>query len=308
MANDREVTVTEDWLARELGDRFAVTVAPSDMQLSFRVWRWIAHLPGDLMVLVADNPSARERLGRERRVLARLAERVTAQVPPIVFASDDDAIQVRRKIAGIQVGGGPEPEIGASPLGVRLADDLGRTFAEIHTAFSKDERRDVGLKRVHVLPSADALADMFAGRLDDRRARDGLDVTLRHYRDIAVPDHDLVVVHGDPWGGNFAVDETTGALNAIFDFEDIGIDDRNMDLRFLSSFGGDFEQRALARYADTAKAEPSRHRILLYHIVSAYEALGLAFEEQDETRIAMRWGWINHVLDGPIHEFAAYGP
>ncbi len=307
MANDRDVTVTEDWLARELGDNFAIDVAPSDIQLSFRWWRWIAHLPDDLMVLVADSEEATQRLGRERRVLGRLAERLSVQVPPIIFFSDDDAIQVRRKIAGMQVGGGPEPEIGASALGVRLADDLGRTFAEIHTAFSEGERRELGLKRVNILPSADALADMLAGRLDDPRVRDGLDLTLSHYRDVAVPDHDLVVVHGDPWAGNFAVDETTGALNAIFDFEDVGIDDRNMDLRYFSSFGSDFEKRALARYARTAKAEPSPHRILLYHIVSAFEALGHAFEEQDESRIAMRWGWVNHVLNGPIHRLASFG-
>ncbi len=307
MADDLEVTVTEDWLARELGDRFAITVAPSDIQLAFRWWRWIAHLPDDLMVLVADNGQARQRLGRERRVLERLAGRVTAQVPPTIFFSDDDAIQVRRKIAGMQVGGGPEPEIGASALGIRLAEDLGRTFAEIHSAFSVGERRDLGLAAANILPDADVVAERLAGRLDDQRAKDALDLTLGHYRDIAVPDHDLVVVHGEPWGGNFAVDATTGALNGIFDFEGIGIDDRNMDLRYLSSFGKDFERSALARYARTATAEPSPHRILLYHIVSAFDGLADSLDDQDERMIGIRQRWINHVLDGPIHDLAAYG-
>ncbi len=257
------------------------------------------------MVWIADSSEAAERLRREHAVLDLLQDRVSFGIPEVVFTNADGSLQVRRKIAGVQVGGGPEPVIGASPRGPQLAKDLGHAFAELHQAVTLDECDALGIGRANNLPAADWLEEQLSGRLDDLAVIKALELVIGHYRRISVPKQDLVLCHSDPWGGNMAVDEETGALNALFDFEDAAIDDRNMDLRYFASFGDDFKRRALIAYTEVADAPPSTLRIDVYHMVDAFSCLADALAGDDARMISIRWRWIRAILAGPIDDLPA---
>ena len=298
---DEASTVTETGVARSLREEFGINVAPERISLEWRSWRWLAHLPDDRVAYIAGTMDSAKRLAKENAVLNLLKDRVSFGIPFVEFSSSSDRLQVRRKIPGIQVGGGPEKVFGNSKLGPRLASDLGRAFAELHQALGPDECEAMGIGQGSTLPLAHDLERRLSNKLPEPDEADALSFVLTRYRTLEIPKKDFVFTHGDPWGGNFAVDPETGALNGLFDFEEMAIDDRNLDLRYLHSFGIDFKDRAIAAYARSASGSPSAERMNLYHLVSAFDALANALHAKDEELIANRRRWvtasINELLD-----------
>lgn len=294
---DASRIITEEKVALSLQKEFGIRLAPDTIRLERRSWRWVAYLPSNLLAYIADTAEAAQRLAREHAVLNLLNDRVSFSTPVVEFSSSDDWLQVRRKIPGVQVGGGPEKRIGNSSIGPRLASDLGRAFAELHQAINLEECGALGIGRGGALPSPDELEGRLSGRLAERNVANALKSVLTHYRKLEIPPRDLVFTHGDPWGGNFAVNPKTGALNGLFDFDEMTTDDRNIDLRYLHSFGLEFKSRALTAYAQISGAAPSTNRISLYHLVSAFEALAHAFNLGDESMIARRQRWVRASIE-----------
>jgi aminoglycoside phosphotransferase (APT) family kinase protein len=280
--------ISGETLARVLAKELGLVVAPEEVHLEHRYWRWVVRLPGDLIAFVAGSTDAASQLARERGVLDLLRERVTFATPSIIYCSGDNRLQVRRMVSGIQIAGEPEPAIVP-----RLARDLGRAFAELHGAIDADACRALGIGRGRALPSPVRLEARFAGKPMESHVADALAILLDRYRQLDVPPQDVVFTHGDPWGGNLAVDPDTGALNGLFDFDEMGFDDRNIDLRYLSSFGTGFEARALKSYEQASGKTPSARRIGLYHMISAFDALADALEAGEPDMIAIRRRWVD---------------
>lgn len=289
-------TVTEKSVARSLRTEFGVKIAPGRIRLEWRSWRWLAHLPDNRVAYIAETKNAAQRLAREHTVLDLLKVRVSFGIPVVEWAGIGGWLQVRTKIPGIQVGGGPERQVGRSKIGPRLASDLGHAYAELHQSLTLEECEALGIGIGGTLPAAIELEQRLPDRLIEREVADVLEIVLDRYARIEIPKSDLAFCHGDPWGGNFAVDPETGALNGIFDFDEMAIDDRNLDLRYLHSFGKVFKDRAIAAYAQSAERPPSAERISLYHWICALDALAKALLTQDVVLIAKQDRWVRESM------------
>jgi aminoglycoside phosphotransferase (APT) family kinase protein len=151
-----------------------------------------------------------------------------------------------------------------------------------------------------ILPLPDVLAARLKGRIPDSEIRRTFDLLLERYRAVEVDPADIVLVHGDIWGGNLAVDLDTGALNGLFDFADAGLADRHLDLMYIHSFGAAFTERLFASYAERAKCTVSRQRTALYHAIAAFTALA----DTEESKLEQRRRWVAEVCAGPIARMA----
>jgi aminoglycoside phosphotransferase (APT) family kinase protein len=216
-------------------------------------------------------------------------------------------LQFRSPVVGSQLAGnGRERAFADSPAGERLASELGRTIGELHCAFNLPEMEALGLSAASpTLPPAAALRQKLAGRVapDISETCDSL---IQRYAETKPNTADIVLVHGDLWGGNIAVDLSTGALNGIFDFEDAGLADRHIDLMYLHSFGDRFVERAFLAYSEKVGLPISKSRTALYHAVAALAALANTAEGTDDQLLQQRQRWVRAVCEGPIAKIALY--
>lgn len=260
--------------------------------------RWIVRLPGNRLALVPDNASAAARLAREARLLRLLAPRVSFGLPSIQYDGPD--LQLRGLVPGIQVGGeGRERAFAAGPQGMRLADDLGRALAQLHSALTTEEAEKFGPANIDTLPTADVLRGRLQGTLPDTRTANAFDRLLDLYRDYAPHQADIVLAHGDLWAGNMAVDPETGALNGLFDLDDAGLADRHVDFMYFHSFGDAFTQRALAVYVAAGRSA-SWEQVAIYHAVAAFAALADTRGKGEDHLLQRRLDWVRDVCHGPI--------
>lgn len=297
--------ITPESVSRVLSDLAGMAVPPELIELERRAWRWIAHLPGDLIAWVPADIGGAERLAREGRLLQFLAGKVSFGLPSVYYFDPDLRLQVRRKIPGAQLGGGgKEPDFGALSQGLRLGDHLGRALGEFHRAVSPAEATKLGFEARNLLPEADELHSRLKGKLPDRQIAGTFERLLDAYRACKPPSHDIVLIHGDVWGGNMAVDLDSGALNGLFDFDDACIADRHFDFMYAHSFGEGFRERAFTAYAQAAGAKLSARRTALYHAVSAFAALADTRNKGQTYMLAERKMWVESVCRGPVSELA----
>jgi aminoglycoside phosphotransferase (APT) family kinase protein len=191
------------------------------------------------------------------------------------------------------------------PQGVRLAEDLGRALAEIHTAFTAAETRALDCVETEpLLPPPDALAARMGNRLTDPHIARTFAVLIERYRGVKPAPADIGLVHGDIWGGNLAVDLETGALNGLFDFADAGIADRHLDLMYIHSFGPAFAERLFDTYTARTGFAISRQRTALYHAIAAFSALAETVDEGNDRLLEQRHRWVAAVCNGPVARMA----
>jgi|AraplaMF_Col_mMF_1032025.scaffolds.fasta_scaffold00117_16 hypothetical protein len=293
--------VTPETVAAALQQHVGMTVAPEAIDLQYRDWRWVAILP-DSIVFIADRPEHAARLRRESRLLQLLGSRVDFHLPRIHAFDPGLGLEVRGRVPGDQLGGdGRERRFADLPQGARLADALGTTLAQLHAAVSVAEASALGFSTGQsILPPPEVLASHLEGRIPDPEFRRAFDALMERYRAHAVDPADIVLVHGDIWGGNLAVDLETGALNGLFDFADAALADRHIDLMYIHSFGAAFTERLFASYAERAKCTVSRQRTALYHAIAAFTALA----DTEESKLQQRRRWVAEVCTGPIARMA----
>jgi aminoglycoside phosphotransferase (APT) family kinase protein len=293
--------VTPQTISAALERAMGLAILPDRIALEWRDWRWMAHLPRDLIAWIPIDPSGAEQLGREGKLLRLLESRVSFGLPSMKHC--EPRIQVRRRIPGIQVGGdGRERAFAALPQGARLADDLGRALGSLHSAVTPAETSSLRLTQRGILPGARALRDRLDGKLLDQTIEDVFVRLLALYDQLEIPDDDIALIHGDLWGGNLAVDAESGALNGIFDFDNAGIGDRHLDLMYVHSFGEVFRERVFAAYAATSGFELSVQRTALYHAISAVAALADAHDKGEGIAECTRW--VADVCHGPVGRLA----
>jgi aminoglycoside phosphotransferase (APT) family kinase protein len=291
--------ITPETVSSALQTVAGLTVPPGELRLERRHWRWVARLPDQVLVFIPDSATAVERLGREGRLLQLLASRVSFGVPRV----DDTgpSLQVRTIVPGEQVGGeGRERAFADLPQGMRLADDLGRALGELHGALTKEQAEEIGLAYADPLPDAEALRVRLVGKLSDPLFAAVFTRVLELYRETEPPSADIVVTHGDVWGGNMAVDLETGALNGLFDFDDAALADRHVDFMYVHSFGDQFARRALAAYARETGQELSWQRTAVYHAAAAFAALADMRGKGEDYLLQRELDWVSDVCRGPI--------
>ena len=279
---------------------YAADGAP--LRPEFRSWRWVAVLSGRRIAFFADDPQAAERLGRERALLELLGRRVRHfAVPAVEHVSPSGRLQVRRMVEGTEVPGGygRDRALGASAVGQRFANELGRALAELHGSVTPAEAEALGLPtREPFRPAADQLRRRLRGRLPDPALESVLDAAMDAYAALDEEDVGHVLTHGDVGLHNLAVDPGAGRLVGIFDFEAAALGDRHIDLYGLHSYDDAFVGRALDAYAAESGARPSERRAALHHLFGAFEALANELERGDPYWVDRRLRWVHDALAG----------
>ena len=291
--------VTPETISAALRSRAGLIIPPSEIRLEQRHRRWIARLRDNGLILAADNASAAARLAREGKLLRLLGSRVSFGLPSIQY--DGPGLQVRILIPGAQVGGeGRERDFAAHPQAMRLANDLGAALAQLHRSLSREEAEAFGLANIETLPTADALRARLGGKLPDSLTANAFSRLLELYSAYQPRDDDVVLCHGDLWGGNMAVDLDTGALKGLFDLDDAGLGDRHVDFMYFHSFGDAFTRRALAAYSPEAGQSASWEQVAIYHAVAAFGALADIRGKGEDHLLQRRRDWVRDVCHGPI--------
>lgn len=232
-------------------------------------------------------------------MLQLLGSRVSFGLPSIEY--DGPGLQVRALVPGAQIGGeGRERAFAILPQAERLASDLGCALAQLHRALTREETAEFGPANIDTLPAADVLRTRLDGKLPNPTAASAFDRLLDLYRAYAPSDDDLVLAHGDLWGGNMAVDPDTGALKGLFDLDDAGLADRHVDFMYFHSFSDTFTRRALAAYTAEGGKPIRWKQVAVYHAVAAFEALADIRGKGDDHLLQRRLDWIRGVCDGPI--------
>jgi aminoglycoside phosphotransferase len=298
--------ITPETISAALREHARLDISPDAIKLERRAWRWLAHLPDGRLLFITDNPAGAAQLGRETKLLQLLAARVSFGLPGIHDLDPTLGLQLRTLVPGAQLsGGGRERDFARLPQGVRLAEDLGRALAEIHGAFTRAELQALGFTEAEaVLPQADALDTRMGDRLTDPHIAATFAALLDRYRSVKPIEKDVVLVHGDIWGGNIAVDLETGTLNGLFDFADAGLADRHLDLMYIHSFGDAFAERLFAAYEGETGTRISRPRTALYHAIAAFSALADTANKGEDDLLDQRRRWVADVCRGSIAQMA----
>jgi aminoglycoside phosphotransferase (APT) family kinase protein len=300
--------VTPETVSRALLERAGLAVSPGSIRLERRRRCWIGHLPDDLLVAIPEDAAGAARLFREGRLLELLAARVAVALPRVRPTDDVVGWQIRTRVPGAQIGGdGRERAFAARPQGMRAADELGRALAEIHGAVTVVAAAALGFATIHPLPDAALLCNRLDGKVPDQLVATTWRKLVERYAALEPPSSDVVLVHGDVWGGNLAVDLASGALNGLFDFDDAGLADRHTDFTYLPSFGLDFTERALSAYERFAGGGVSRQRTALYHAIAAFAALADTRGKGQAYLRRERLEWVSEVCRGPIAALALAG-
>jgi hypothetical protein len=269
------------WLAERLRVALGIAVSVSDLELSWREWRWLALLPAHV-VFVAPDAAGWRRLEVEASLLARLCG-LGPWIPRVLARDEDARMQVRARIDG--VGGhaieamvfGADARLRAvqryandcpiTAAGERLAGELGAALAGVHGSISAEQGCALGLPANIEAVDFDAVALTLREHVGVPLLLAALDHARRW---VAALRPDLAVTHGDPNMHNVLADPATGALLGLIDFGDANVAHRWEDLRYLHSNGVPFVRRALRAYAEVAGVSVDEREIGRYHVVSAF--------------------------------------
>jgi Ser/Thr protein kinase RdoA (MazF antagonist) len=249
---------------------------------TWRNWRWVT-VEADRVVFRATDDAGWLRLEREAEVIERF-RRAGACVPAV--HSRARPVQTRELIAGLSGEGVERLVFGTSELagveryrddcpltsaGARLAAELGRALAVMHGAIHVSDARKLGVERFAPVLSAGPL------RLVERAMAW-----------LAVRAPEEVVVHGDPHLHNMAVDEQTGALRGLFDFDELAVADRAWDLRYLHSNGLPFARAALKAYSEAG--QPIDEAVVArFHVIAALDHFNFVAPTAERFPAIERW-------------------
>lgn len=206
-------------------------------------------------------------MSMQRRVLARVAPRVSFAVPRPVGPLDAD-IDLRIPAPGMTGGTHHERLLREPALLARTAEWMGRSLAELHGALTKTELDSLVVPPAPWPYLANELERGVAAHLEGP-PRERAHEAIRRWR--ARPKEADVLVHGDFASHNFAFDPKSGMPTGVFDFHGGGRGPRMIDFAYLPSYGDDATRRALVAYGDHA---PAIEDVRLAHAVVALSFLG----------------------------------
>ncbi|MDE0537203.1 MAG: aminoglycoside phosphotransferase family protein [Rhodospirillales bacterium] len=270
---------------------------PADFALEWRAWRWVGVWRGRCAVFAAPNEHSRRKLQIEGAVLETLQGRMSFRIPRVLLASDRGDIQVRSMVPGVQITElDPDRGMDNPLLSRELARDVGLAYGELHRAINVEEARALGVPARSEFSEIDGVVKRLSDALAGHGQREFLFAAAAKLKELPAGHEFLSFTHGDPWGGNFAVDEQTGRLNGLFDFDETAIDDWHCDLRYLYSFGREFRQHAESAYAEATGNRPSTERTAIYHALSAFLALDRELMRDESIHLDRRTKWVERCV------------
>ncbi|MCA9651578.1 MAG: phosphotransferase [Myxococcales bacterium] len=283
-------------------------VASYEAELRWRSWRWQLRLPSHVG-FVAIDAEGWERLEREHALLGALRSPLGDRLPRVVLHDPERRIHLRERVMGRcgheiehMVFGSTlvpsselryHPACPLSPAGSRLAEELGRTLAQLHGALGVEQARGLGLPAPDLEPTLELVGWVLARHVSDPVLRRGFARVRRWWAERYSA---RVLVHGDPHAHNLVVEPGTGALRALLDLEDAQLATREMDLRYLCSFGLPFARQALTAYRETAGTDIEEAEVWRFHVCSAFEHL--AWVSPDHPRFSQIVSWARAAVLG----------
>jgi aminoglycoside phosphotransferase (APT) family kinase protein len=106
--------------------------------------------------------------------------------------------------------------------------------------------------------------------------------------------HAPVLAHRDVHAHNLAVDQDSGALVGLFDFEEAAVAHRAEDFKYLPSFGPTFTEVAVDAYAGAGGCPPSTEQVGRFHFLAALEHF--LFFDEDSPRWPQIVAWSRRAL------------
>jgi aminoglycoside 2''-phosphotransferase len=112
-----------------------------------------------------------------------------------------------------------------------------------------------------------------------------------------LPSGPTTFCHGDPWFGNFLVDERS-RLVALLDFEDACIGDPALDLAAVFHLPGTVAEDVVVRYLAILGVEDSiRERIALHRVIREVAGLAYVLRNDQREEIDVTVGRLRRLLD-----------
>jgi hypothetical protein len=253
--------------------------ASRDVKVGDRYGFHIVRLAGDLMAYVAKDDASWEKLALQRRMLARVAQRVSFRVPrPVGDVDTRGPIDLRERVPGATGPRFHDRIMNDAALRARVAAWIGETLAELHDAIANAELAP-GL-RVRDRDNPQYRPERLHAGIDahlegDLRHRAYAVVRAWHAQNTNTRAD--VYLHADFGSHNFAFDETTGMPVGVFDFHDGGRGPRFVDLKLVPSYGEDALAMALERYGGRASLADVR----LAHAVTSLAYLAWRGEDPE---------------------------
>ena len=206
-------------------------VDPADITLLQREDRFAALLPGDWIAWFPLNRTGQMNLAREARVLGILARRCDFRVPTVEHRAAG-GWQLRRSVPGqCDPVATYRRTTDSRDFATVLGAGIGRMIASQHQAVPLAELRGWLPDRPSwPEPKAKIQRDLALVLDDAPLIRRAMQIIERYER----PDDDgPTLVHADLGFHNMVVDQSTGSLLGVFDYDDAALADRHYDFRYL---------------------------------------------------------------------------
>jgi len=209
-----------------------IFVDPADIMVLQRDDRFAAVLPGDRMAWFPINEGGLARLAREARVLRLLTQHCCFRVP-IIDHEASDGWQVRRSVPGAC-----DPvatyrrAIADRGFATALGSSIGAMLASQHRAIASADLTGWLPGKPSWPPPRPEIERDLQLVIDDASLLDrALQVVELYEREVDAADP--VLVHSDLGFHNMVVDQTSGSLVGVFDYDDAAFADRHHDFKYL---------------------------------------------------------------------------
>jgi hypothetical protein len=273
----RELERIVDFASRVTGRAFASRDVVAGERHGFVVVR----LANDLMAYVAKDAASRVALATQRRVLARVGQRVTFAMPrPIGAIELEGDVDLRERVVGATGARFHERILRDPTLRARASAWMGETLAELHGALAGIELDTLGVSAPVWPHRLDRLARGIDAHLEGEASERAHALAAAWHARAFDPRRD-VYVHGDFGSHNFAFDDASGMPVGVFDFHEAGRAPRAHDLKLLPSYGDDAFAIALDRYAARAKTTLDERDVRIAHAITALAYLAWRAEDPD---------------------------
>jgi aminoglycoside phosphotransferase (APT) family kinase protein len=216
----------------------------------------VVETPDGIIFRVARHARAAEGHSREVSLLPALRQRLGVAVPEPEWHLDPRPPGLPYGAIGYRKLPGQEPsrERMGPADSARLAAEMAEVLVALH-AFPLEEAKRLGLQEADRDPDGrqfEALCDEVMPVLRERLSPVEFETVIcwtEDFRDDGAIDRFRPAVrHGDLWYGNLLVDEATGTLAAVLDWEEAAIGDIASDLARQLHFGEQFFDAVLDAY------------------------------------------------------------
>lgn len=280
------------------------TISASEITLIHRDDRLAASLPGDRIAWFPVNGAGDARLAREARVLRLLARYCDFRAPVVAYEAQG-GWQVRLSVPGhcdpVQT---YRHAIGDRGFAAVLGQAMGEVLASQHQAIPPGELTGwLPPAPSWPPPKASVMRDL-RRVIDDQALIDRATEVIDRFEEEEKRVTDRVLTHSDFGFHNVVVDQLTGRITGVFDYDDAAFADRHHDFKYMLLDSADevLLEAAIDAY-DAAGGKPiDRHRVRLLNAASAVGFLAFRAGQRPDERPAGRTlaedlGWTRLALD-----------